>query len=106
MSALTPKKMREIEAQYREMMAKRASKVFLTITCDVRTIEDTFVIPSRIMNSILEMKGVESASYTDSPNVISVIAQWRDFEVNDRVEDIRTITGVLHVKVQTLSPRF
>lgn len=98
--------MREIEAQYREMMAKRARKAFLTVTCDVRTIKETFVVPARIMDSIREMEDVESTAFTDSPNIISVVARWNDSEVSDRVEEIRTIPGVLNVKAWILSPRF
>lgn len=98
--------MREIETQYREMMAKRARKVFLTVICNVRTLEDTFTVPQSIMDSILKIKGVESASYTDAPNVISVMAQWKDYEVSSKVEEIETIPQVANVTTRILSPRF
>jgi hypothetical protein len=41
MSALTERKKREIEAQYREMMAKEVDRVFLTVLCNVKSLEDT-----------------------------------------------------------------
>lgn len=47
MSSLTEKKKREIETQYREMMAKRIYRVFLTVFCDVKSLDDAFTIPQR-----------------------------------------------------------
>lgn len=52
MSALTERKKREIETQFRKMKARRAYKVFLYVLCDTKTLRDTFTIPQMIMDSI------------------------------------------------------
>jgi cell division protein FtsX len=106
MSALTPRKMKEIDDQIRELKKKRSPKVFLTVFCDVKSLEDTFVIPQKIMDSIYKLKDVESVSYTDNSNVISVMAQWNEFEVDAKVEKIKSIPNVVKVTASILHPRF
>ncbi|HKG90151.1 MAG TPA: hypothetical protein VKA95_17690 [Nitrososphaeraceae archaeon] len=106
MSALTERKKREIETQYREMMAKRGYRVFLTVFCDVKSLEDTFTIPQKIMDSIRKMKGVESVSYTDASNVITVMAQWKESEVNSKIREIQEIPKVVNVTAKILRPLF
>jgi hypothetical protein len=104
MSSLTERKKREIETQYREMIAKRARKVFLTVFCNIRRLQDTLVIPQMIMDSIRKMRGVESVSYANGTNVITVIAEWEDYKVN--VRQIKKIPNVREVTVEVLSPLF
>ena len=106
MSSLTERKKKEIETQYREMVAKRACKVFLTVFCNVRRLQDTLAIPQMIMDSIRKMRGVESVSYTNGTNVITVIAQWEDYKVNYNIIQIKKIPNVRKVTVEVLSPLF
>ena len=106
MSSLTPRKMKEIDDQIRELKEKRTPKVFLTVFCDVKSLEDALVIPQKVMDSIHKMKGVESVSYTENSNVISVMALWSEFEVNDKVEKIKSIPNVVNVTASILRPRF
>jgi hypothetical protein len=106
MSALTPKKMKEIDNQIREMKEKREPKAFLTVFCDVRNPEDALIIAQKIMDSIYKMKGVESVSYTDNSNVISVMALWDKSDVIDKVGIIKSIPNVLKVDATILQPRF
>jgi hypothetical protein len=89
MSSLTERKKKEIETQYREMIAKRARKVFLTVFYNVRRLQDTFAIPQVIVDSIRRMRGVESVSYTNGTNVITVIAQWDDYKVSYNIRQIK-----------------
>jgi hypothetical protein len=106
MSSLTERKKKEIETQYREMVAKRARKVFLTVFCNVRHLQDTLAIPQVIMDSIRKLKGIESVSYTNGTNVITVIAQWEDYKVNYNIRQIKRIPNVMKVTVEILSPLF
>jgi hypothetical protein len=71
------------------MVAKRARKVFLTVSCNVRSLQDTLAIPQKIIDSIRKIKGVESVSYTDGTNVITVIAQWEDYKVDYNIRQIK-----------------
>jgi hypothetical protein len=59
-----------------------------------------------IMDSIRKMRGVESVSYTNGTNVITVIAQWEDYKVNYNVRRIKKIPNVREVTVEVLSPLF
>ena len=98
--------MREIETQYQDMMAKRARKVFLTVFCKIRSLEDTLTIPQMIIDSIRKMKGIESVSYSNGTNVITVIAQWEEFEVNYKIRQIKKIPNIKNVTAEILSPLF
>ena len=106
MSSLTERRKKEIETQYREMVRKRARKVFLTVFCDVRCLQDKLAIPQMIMDSIRKIMGVESVSYTNGTNVITVIAQWEDYKVNYNIRQIKEIPNVRKVTVEVLSPLF
>jgi nitrate reductase NapAB chaperone NapD len=98
--------MKEIDDQIRELKENRVPKVFLTVFCDVRNQEDALIIPQKIMDSIYKMKGVESVSYTENSNVISVMALWNESEVSDKVEEIKSIPNVVNVTASILRPRF
>jgi hypothetical protein len=106
MSALTPKKMKEIDDQIRELKEKRAPKVSLTIFCDIEDQEDAVTIAQKIMDSVFKMKGVESVSYTGNSNVISAMALWSESEVGDRVKEIKSIPNMTQVGAEILAPLF
>ena len=105
MSSLTERKKMEIESQYREMVAKRASKIFLTVFWNPTRLQDTLAIPQMIMDSIRKMRGVESVSYNNG-KVITVLAQWEDYKVNYNIRQIKKIPNVRKVTVEVLSPLF
>jgi hypothetical protein len=70
MSALTPKKMKEIDDQIRELKEKRTPKISLTIFCDVKNREEESKIAQKIMDSVFKMKGsaeLISIPYHDFP---------------------------------------
>jgi hypothetical protein len=106
MSALTERRKREIETQFREMKEKRAYKVFLYVFCDTQSLEDTLSIPQVVMDSITRKKGIESISYIDGSNFITVLAQWQDYEVNYKIKEIRKIRHVSGVRAEILAPLF
>jgi hypothetical protein len=106
MSALTERKKREIETQFRKMKARRAYKVFLYVLCDTKTLRDTFTIPQMIMDSTKRKKGVESIYYTNGTNVITVLAQWEDFEISGKIMEIKSIRHVTGVRTELLAPLF
>ena len=106
MSSLTPRKMKEIDNQLRQMREKRDRRVFLTVFCNIRRLEDTLALPQMIMDSIRKINGVESVSYTNGTNVITVIAQWEDYEASYYVKRIQKIHNVRKVTVDVLSPLF
>ena len=102
MSALTDREKKRIMDQYREMMAKRGYRVFLTVFCDIKNLEEA----QNIMHSIRMIKGVESVSYTNASNVISVEANWKESDVNFKVQELRKIPKVVDVTARILRPLY
>jgi hypothetical protein len=75
MSALTPRKMREIDEQLRELKAKRAPKVLLTIFYNIKRLNGTYRIPQMIMDSIRALNGVILISnFILSPTLLAFTA--------------------------------
>jgi hypothetical protein len=105
MLSLTPRKMKEIETQLREMISKRDRKVFLTVLFNVRSLEDTLTVPHTIMDPI-RMEGIESVAYTNASNVITAMAQWKEFEVSSKIREIKKIPDVRKVSAEILEPLF
>jgi hypothetical protein len=56
------------------------------------------------MRSLTKMKGVESVSYPNATNVISVEANWKESEVNSKVDEIKKIPNVLDVIAKIFRP--
>jgi hypothetical protein len=106
MAALTPRKMKEIDSQLREMKEKRAPKVFLTVFCDIKNLEDTLTVPQMVMDSIRRIEGIESVSYVNATNYITAIAQWGEYDVSLKVEEIKKIRNVIEVRAEILAPLF
>lgn len=100
MSALTEKK-REIETQFRKMKARRPTRFFYMFF-----VTKKHYGPQMIMDSIKRKKGVESISYTNGTNVITVLAQWEDFEISGKIMEIKSIRHVTGVRTELLAPLF
>jgi len=75
MSALTPKKKREIEMLYRKMKEK-PSKVFLIVFIDEKMLRNEPTILRVILNLIKRTEGIRSLNHSVGTNAITATAQW------------------------------
>jgi hypothetical protein len=102
MSALTPKKMREIEMLYRKMKEK-PSKVFLMIFLEENLFRDE---PKTryILNLIRNTAGVRSFNHSIGTNLITAMTEWNESEVQYRVDELMHIRGVRYVQSTILYP--
>ncbi len=74
--------------------------------CNIQNIDDGHVITDQIIKTINNMTDTESASYTYGTNIITVTANWKDYEVPLKIKSIKEIPNVLDVKAYILNPLF
>ena len=56
------------------------------------------VIADQIIKTINNMTDTESASYNYGTNIITVTANWKDYEVPLKIKSIKEIPNVLDIK--------
>jgi hypothetical protein len=78
----------------------------LYVMCNIQNIDDGPVITDHIIKTINNMTDTESASYTYGTNIITVTANWKDYEVPLKIKSIKEIPNVLDVKAYLLNPLF
>jgi hypothetical protein len=100
MSSLTEKRKREIESLYLKMKQETYKKVMLYVICNIQSEH----IMSDILKSINKLNDIESSSVPYGTNTITVIADWKEFEVPQKIKYILGIPNVLDVKAYILDP--
>jgi nitrate reductase NapAB chaperone NapD len=106
MSSLTEKKKREIENLYLKMKQKSCKKIMLYVKCNIQTVDLGPVVVEHILKAINKMSDIEAASYTYGTNIVTVTANWKDYEVNQKIKYIKQIPNVLDVEAYILNPLF
>lgn len=106
MSSFTERKKREIENLYLKMKQKAYKKVMLYVICNIPTLHDEAVITDRVLKFIYKMKDIEFASYAQGTNTITVTANWKDYEVLQKIKSIKELPDVLDIKAYILNPLF
>jgi 5,10-methylene-tetrahydrofolate dehydrogenase/methenyl tetrahydrofolate cyclohydrolase len=104
MSALTEKKKKEIESLYLKMKQKACRKVMLYVT--LRPLDNEYVIADRILKFINKMNEIESTSYTPGTYVMTVTANWKEYEVQQKIKSIKDLPEVSDIKAYILNPLF